>query len=223
MRKSSISLIVMGLVAVVTAALAGSGLVVSAQNTNSSTTTATESKPKMKHRTKHRMKKAAATTEAGAEASAMTAATPAPKRTGRCDPMQQEQTDLSGTYTGTVNYPEASLTGDATLTITGNNFTLTAGSSTQSGRVTAVTTCGYTAVTMMFGDTTAPDPRKPPPPPLPAVSLRAKKMGDHVTLTTVPGETRSFSFTSAGGGARTMHKAKRKTKAKPAAAATPPE
>jgi hypothetical protein len=116
-----------------------------------------------------------------------------------------EQTDLSGTYTGTVDYPEGGLTGDATLTITGNNFTLTAGSATQSGRVTAVTTRGYIGVTMMFGDLTPPAPGQAPP-PLPAVSLRARRMGDRVTLMSVPGEKRRFSFSAGGmgggGGAR---------------------
>ena len=109
-----------------------------------------------------------------------------------------EQTDLSGTYTGTVDYPEGGLTGDATLTITGNNFTLTAGSATQSGRVTAVTTRGYTGVTMMFGDLTPPAAGQAPA-PLPAVSLRARRSGDRVTLNSVPGEKRKFSFSVTGG------------------------
>lgn len=122
----------------------------------------------------------------------------AQKTTGRCDPTQQEQTDLSGTYTGKVNFPEGGLTGDATLTITGNNFTLTAGSETHSGRLTAVTTCGYTAVTMMTGDLTPPPPSPNPPAAHPAVSLRAKKVGDRISLTSVPGEKRVFSFTSGG-------------------------
>ena len=109
-----------------------------------------------------------------------------------------EQTDLSGTYTGTVDYPEGGLSGDATLTITGNNFTLTAGSTTQTGRVTAVTTRGYTAVTMMFGDLTPPAAGQAPA-PLPAVSLRARRMGTRVTLNSVPGEKRHFSFSVTGG------------------------
>jgi hypothetical protein len=216
-RKSTICLFVLGLAIVAMTALASAGLVVSAQNTNSSTTMAptmaqnsntTKRKPR-KHKTM--------------------AKSTAAMSSGRCDPMKQEQTDLSGTYTGTVNYPDASLTGDATLTITGNNFSLTAGSTTQSGRVTAVTTCNYTGVTMMFGDLTPPTPSPNPPPALPAVSLRARKMGDRVTLMTVPGEKRSFSFGSAGA-MKTMkrkprkHKAtgmaKPKTETKPA---TPPE
>lgn len=110
------------------------------------------------------------------------------------------QTDLSGTYTGTVNYPEGGLNGPATLTITGNNFTMTqdAGGSSISGRVTAVTTRGYTGVTMMFGDLTPPAVTTAPP-PLPAVSLRAKMAGGRVTLMSVPGEKREFSFSSGGG------------------------
>ena len=107
------------------------------------------------------------------------------------------QTDLSGTYTGTVNDPEGGLSGPASVTITGNNFTLTpeGGGAPISGRVTAVTTRGYTAVTMMFGDTTPP-PMTQSPPPLPAVSLRKRMVGGHVTLESVPGEKREFSFSS---------------------------
>ena len=105
---------------------------------------------------------------------------------------QSEQTDLSGTYTGVVNYPEGNMSGDATLTITGNQFTLESGGTTQSGRVTAVTTRGYTAVTMRFGEGTEGS--------LPVtISLRARRAGDRLTLTTVQGETRQFSFAPAGG------------------------
>ena len=202
MRKSTICLFVLGLAA--TAALASASLLVSAQNMNSmnmgNANTSTK-KPKPRR--------------------------PKPKgmTMGRCDNTKQEQADLSGTYKGKINYPDGGMTGDATLTITGNNFTMAVGSATQSGRITAVTTCGYTGATMMFGDLTPPNPTKPPPPPLPAVSLRAKKMGDSITLTSVPGEPRTVSFTSTG----TM-KAKnpRKHKAKPKAKtgtppATPPE
>lgn len=127
-----------------------------------------------------------------------------PKSTGSASTRETSadpgtQTDLSGTYTGTVNYPEGGITGPATVVITGNNFTLTpdGGGAAISGRVTAVTTRGYIAVTMMFGDTTPP-PVTQSPPPLPAVSLRARLVGGHVTLTSVPGEKREFSFTSTG-------------------------
>jgi hypothetical protein len=133
-----------------------------------------------------------------------TPATMTQVRTGRCDPMAQEQTDLSGTYTGTANYAEGGLSGEATLTITGNDFTITSGSTTQEGRVTAVTTCNYTGVTMMFGKAQTSAASGPQPAPLPAVSLRARKTGSGLTLESVGGEARQFSFSAAamGGGGK---------------------
>ena len=218
MRKSTIYLFVLGLVVVAMTALASAGLVVSAQNTNSSTTmaptnkaTATKRKPR-----RHKAKPKPATDAADASTTGMAMT---PKKTGRCDPTQQEQTDLSGTYTGKVKHgDEAAM--DATLTITGNNFTMAAGSDTHSGRITAVTTCGYTGVTMMMGDLTPPPPGPNPPAALPAMSLRAKKVGDKLTLTSVPGEPQKVSFTS-GGGAMKMKPRKHRTKAK-AKTGTPP-
>ena len=79
----------------------------------------------------------------------------------RCDPDRQELTDLSGTYTGNVNYPDDGLLGEATLTINGNRFTLSTQSKTETGRITAVTTCNYTAVAMMFGEWKTPQPGEP--------------------------------------------------------------
>ena len=218
MRKSTIYLFVLGLAMVAMTALASAGLVVSAQNTNSSTTmaaantnTAAKKKPR---RHKAKPKPAADASDASTTGMAMT-----PKKTGRCDPTQQEQTDLSGTYTGKVKHgDEAAM--DATLTITGNNFTMAAGSDTHSGRITAVTTCGYTGVTMMMGDLTPPPPGPNPPAALPAMSLRAKKVGDRLTLTSVPGEPQKISFTS-GGGAMKMKPRKHRAKAK-AKTGTPP-
>src|SRR4030088_1204143 len=94
-RKSNIYLFVLGVAVVVMTALASAGLVVSAQNSNSSTTMApTNTAAKRKPR-RHKAKPKPA--EEAAEAS--TSETPKPaKKTGRCDPTQQEQTDLSGTY-----------------------------------------------------------------------------------------------------------------------------
>jgi hypothetical protein len=125
-----------------------------------------------------------------------------PVRTGRCDPDKQTQEDLSGTYTGTINYSEAGMSGDATLTINGNDFTLTSGSTTQEGRVVAVNTCNYIGVTMMFGKWQPAAPGAAQPAAIPTISLRARKAGGSVTLMTVPGEKREFSFTSSGGGKR---------------------
>jgi hypothetical protein len=150
---------------------------------------------------------------------ATTAPVTAPKKSGRCDPTQQEQTDLSGTYTGKVKHGgEPAM--DATLTITGNNFTMASGSDTHSGRITAVTTCGYTAVTMMIGDLTPPPPGPNPPAAKPAMSLRARKVGDRLTLTSVPGEPQSVSFTS-GGGTMKAKPRRHRSKAKTTTAAAP--
>lgn len=117
-------------------------------------------------------------------------------RAGRCDPAKEERTDLSGTYDGAVNYPAAGLDGNATLTITGNRFTLNSGSKTEAGNITAVTTCNYTAVAMMFGEWKTPQPGEPVLPPLPVLSLRAIKSGDRLGLKPSASERRVFSFDS---------------------------
>jgi len=175
-RKSTIYLYGLGLVVMVVVALASTGLVVSAQNANSSMTSTNTSKPKTKKPKKTAMA----------------------RTSGRCDPTKQEQTDLSGTYTGKADHGKGEPPQDATLTITGNNFTMTSGSETHSGRITAVTTCGYIGVTMMMGDLTPPTPSPNPPAALPAVSLRAKKVGDKLWLKSVPGEAMQVSFTPTG-------------------------
>lgn len=189
MRKSTIYLLSLGFVVVIVMTLASAGLVVSAQNANSSATMSNMAKPKT-HKPKAKK-----------------------MSSGRCDPTKQEQADLSGTYTGKARHGTEPAQ-DATLTITGNNFTMTSGSETHSGRVTAVTTCGYTAVTMMMGDLTPPPPGPNPPPALPAMSLRAKKVGNNLTLTSVPGEPKSVWFSTSGSGMKAKpkrHKAKAKT------------
>jgi hypothetical protein len=207
-RKSTY-LFVLGLAVVAMTALASAGLVVSAQNSNSSTTMApTNTAAAKKKPRRHKAKPAADAGEASTSGMAMPA-----KKTGRCDPTQQEQTDLSGTYTGKVKHGDEPVQ-DATLTVTGNNFTMTSGSDTHSGRITAVTTCGYTAVTVMMGDLTPPTPGPNPPAALPAMSLRARKAGDRLTLMSVPGEPQKVSFTTGGGMAKhapRKHKSKAKT------------
>jgi hypothetical protein len=233
-RKSTIYLFVLGLAIVAMTALASAGLVVSAQNSNSSTTMAPTMAPmnankgakkttRRRRTTRRKAAAAAADTAATTGDTATTAPVTMPKKSGRCDPTQQEQTDLSGTYTGKVKHGgEPAM--DATLTITGNNFTMASGSDTHSGRITAVTTCGYTAVTMMIGDLTPPPPGPNPPAAKPAMSLRARKVGDRLTLTSVPGEPQSVSFTSGGGTMKAKprrHRSKAKTTT--AAPTTPPK
>jgi len=207
-RKSTTYPFVLAVVIPVFAALTSAGLIVSAQNSNSSTTMApanTNSSKPRRHRSKPKPKAAAETTDTGAMAETAPAAMP---RKGRCDPNQQEQTDLSGTYTGTMKHGDDPAM-DATLTITGNNFSVTAGSDTHSGRIVAVTTCGYTAVSVM------------PEGANHAHSLRAKRMGSGLTLMSVPGETEKIMFTT-GGGMRRPRKHTTKKPAAPAATTTTP-
>jgi len=183
------------------------GLITSAQNSNSSTTAANTNAGAKKKPRRHKSKpKAAEDGGTDMAAATTTPAAPAPRRTGRCDPMQQEQTDLSGTYTGRVKHgDEAEM--DGTLTITGNKFTMAAGSDTRSGTITAVTTCNYTAVTVMLDGT----PR--------AMSLRAKRAGNSLTLTSVPGEPQQVTFTTSGAA---MKARPRRHKTKKAVPAPPP-
>src|SRR6266404_2631979 len=124
-----------------------------------------------------------------------------------------EQTDLSGTYTGTFDCGDAGVSGPTTLTITGNQFTTDGG---KSGRIVASTTRGYTAVAMPFGEVVMAAPGQLAGPPPTIVSMHAKKSGDRLTLTTVPGATHVCSFTPAGASGRTRHRRSR-------AAATPAE
>lgn len=229
MRKSTIYLFVLG--AVLVGAMTCAGLVVSAQNSNSSTTMAPANTNKPKRTGRRTSKKPANTNTADQSSDTATANTNAAPRkrrsrrgtaattagTGRCDPTKQEQTDLSGTYTGKAKHGTEAAQ-DATLTITGNNFTMTSGSETHNGRVTAVTTCGYTAVTMMMGDLTPPTPSPNPPAALPAMSLRAKKVGDKLWLTSVPGDKMSVSFTPTGGSMKPKPRKHRSTTKKTEAA-----
>jgi hypothetical protein len=202
MRKSTTCLFILS-VAIVIAALMSVGIGVSAQNSNSSTTMSNSNTAKPKpRRGRRRTPKAATMTTTDTTATPPAAA---PKMSGRCDPMQQEQTDLSGTYTGKLKHGNDPVA-DATLTITGNNFTGTMGSQTVSGRIVAVTTCGYTAVTIMHEG----QPR--------AMSLRAKRMGSGLSLTSVPGEPEQIMFTTGGGA---MRPRKHRTMKKPVAPPPP--
>lgn len=176
------------------------GFVVSAQNANSSTTMTNSNTNTSKPRRPRRPRPRPSPAPEATDTSAMTDTTAAtPPRTGRCDPNKQEPADLSGTYTGKLQHGDD--VRDATLTISGNSLTMTSGSDTHSGRITAVTTCGYTAVTIMHGDGGTSEPGKTSPPNK-VISLRAKKVGDSLTLMSVPGEPEKVMFTSGGGAGR---------------------
>src|SRR6185369_7017009 len=107
--------------------------------------------------------------------------------------MASTQTDLSGTYAGTFNCDALGLTGDTTLTINGNQFTTADG---KTGRIVTSKTGGYTAVALQLTPTTptgttaptakgAADTMTTPT----VVSMRARKSGKRLTLTSVGGTT----------------------------------
>jgi hypothetical protein len=178
------------------------------QNTNSSTTATQNSNTGQTPSGRRRRQKR--------PAAASTAETPATS-TGESTSMAAsttEQTDLSGTYTGTFDCSDAGVSGETTLTVTGNQFTLTDG---KSGRIVASTTRGYTAVAMQFGELATTPTAQPGTPPV-IVSMRAKKSGDRLTLTTVPGATHVCSFTPSGASRRA-----RSRKTKPVTPAAVPE
>jgi hypothetical protein len=105
--------------------------------------------------------------------------TPTEQRTGP----QTMQVDLSGTYMGTfVNCDAAGLSGDTTLTITGNQFTTADG---KSGRIIASKTRGYTAVALQMSGAGSP-----------VISFRGKKSGNKLTLSPIAGATQQCTFTT---------------------------
>ena len=106
---------------------------------------------------------------------------------------QTTQADLSGTYTGTFNCDALGLTGDTTLTITGNEFTLADG---RTGRIVASTTGGYTAVALSLTPTATGTGAAAAATTAPTVvSLRARKSGNRLILTPAPGPTAKCTFT----------------------------
>ena len=144
---------------------------------------------------------------------------PAAESMAAAEPMASavtEQTDLSGTYTGAFDCSDVGLTGDTTLTITGNQFTLSDG---RTGRIVGSTTHGYTAVALQMGESVAGSGGQPGSVPT-IVSMRAKKSGDRLTLMSVPGSGRTCSFTPTAATTRTRRTRGRAT---PATAATPAE
>ena len=213
-KKSNASHIVVFLIALlVSVATVASDGFVQAQNTNSSTTTDVQN-DNMDHTnmgntrgTRRRGRGRRRSTRARAMNDNMSAETNMSGETTTTTTQDNTDTgvttssstpsDYSGTYTGRINYPEHNMTGDATLTVTGDQYTLTAGSMTHSGRFIVNTTSGYDAVTLELGPPEAGQSYAP------FLSLRARRVGNGgISLTSVPGERRSFSFTTAGAGGR---------------------
>jgi len=195
-KKSSILYLVVLACAVftaVTVATVDVGALV--QNTNSSATEdsmmqSTNMAPRPARRGRRGRRRArraarrAATADAGMAADANVAADAMPSTAG------DVQTDLSGTYTGKLKMTGShEMEGDGTITITGNNVTIESGGMSHAGRIYAVTTRGYTGVTMSFADMqdTATNT-------VLIVMSRARKRGDRLTLTPVPGARNTLAF-----------------------------
>jgi hypothetical protein len=107
-----------------------------------------------------------------------------------------EQADLSGTYSGNLVMTGGhEMSGPGTITISGNQVTLEGGGMTHAGRISAVTTRGYTGATMYFPDVMDSATNTPL-----GVSVRARHSGNSLTLSPLPRVRNGLSFTSGGGG-----------------------
>ncbi|HEV3470581.1 MAG TPA: hypothetical protein VG148_14760 [Pyrinomonadaceae bacterium] len=130
-----------------------------------------------------------------------------------------ERSDLSGTYTGRVRMTGGhEMSGDGTLTITGDQFTLSSEGMSHTGRIIAITTRGYTGATLYFSDITDSATNTPL-----AASVRARHGGSRLTLTPVPGEKNRLWFNSGGGGGERRRRGRRGRRPAPPATGTEPE
>lgn len=106
-----------------------------------------------------------------------------------------EQVDLSGTYEGRVTTTGGhEMAGPATLTITGNTFTLTGEGMNHNGRVYAVLTRGEASAAFYFTDISVGTP----PTPL-VFNVRARKRGESLRLWPAPQTSNRLTFTQGRG------------------------
>jgi hypothetical protein len=114
---------------------------------------------------------------------------------GQTEDISGERVDLSGTYNGTLSTKGGQDVGSgpATLTITGETFTLTTeGGASHNGRVYAVLTRGATSAALYFADITEPTTNT-----VAVYNVRARKRGDRLTLTPAPYTKARLTFTPA--------------------------
>ena len=161
-----------------------------AQNANSSTTAdpsmqnhnMSHAPARRRRGSRRRPRPAAAATDASMAADASAA------QEERTD--GGEQTDRSGAWTGRMTMRGGhDMASEATLTITGNTFTLAGEGMNHSGRVLAVTTRGYTGASFFFSDLTDADTKTPV-----VAAVRARKTARGLTLTPVPGTRTRLTF-----------------------------
>lgn len=169
-----------------------------AQNTNSSTTTPDEAMQNDNMNMnmnanaptggrRRRGRRRAAQMEETADP---TAAAPTGQETDSGVGSPGEQTDLSGTWAGRVRMSGGhEMAGEGTLTITGNQFTLTVEGMNHAGRVIAITTRGYTGAAFIFDDVTDPASNTKL-----ACSVRVRRGRNTIALTPVPGARNRFTF-----------------------------
>jgi hypothetical protein len=110
---------------------------------------------------------------------------------GAQDASGGQPADLSGTYAGRLMMTGGhDMAGQATLTITGNQFTVEGEGMNHTGRVYGVTTRGYTSAAFYFSE--LPDSTTNTPV---VATVRARKSGTRLTLTPVPGARTRMTFT----------------------------
>jgi hypothetical protein len=198
-NKSNLRFLVVLLsAALATAALVFADIGVLAQNTNSSTTAEAGAQNANTTTATHRRHRARRRGRGHRRAAAAAAATDAgmAQDANASGNVGGDQTDLSGTYTGNVTMSGGhEMSGPGTLTITGNQFTLESGGMNHSGRIYAVTTRGYTGAAFYFPDLTDPSTKTPV-----VANARARKSGDRLTLSPVPGASTRLTFGTGGGG-----------------------
>jgi hypothetical protein len=203
-KRSLRFLLVLLFAACSSAALVLAGAAAPGQNANSS---ATEENANMQEtnananmgaprrgRRGRRRPAASADTSAQPAAETTATATAAQDDDSRGD-LSGERVDLSGTYEGRVTMTGGhEMSGAATLTITGETFTLTGEGMTHNGRVYAVLTRGATSAAFYFPDIQDPTTSTPL-----AANVRARKSGARLTLTPAPNARNRMTFTSGRG------------------------
>lgn len=116
--------------------------------------------------------------------------------TTNAEDIASAQVDLSGTYTGNIKITGShEMSGEGTINMKGeapsmsSKVTIEVGGMTHNGRFSAVTTRGYTGVTMYF-----PDIEDSVSKTGLVVMSSAKKKGNRLTLTPVPNARNTISF-----------------------------
>jgi hypothetical protein len=122
-----------------------------------------------------------------------------------------EQVDLSGTYTGHVMTTGGhEMSGEGTLTITGNTFSLASEGMTHNGRVYAVLTRGEASAAFYFTDIQDPATNTPL-----VFNVRARKRGESLRLWPAPNTKNRMTFNTGGGAAPRRRRGRRATTTMP--------